>query len=481
VTYTIIARNSGPANALGASLTDTVPPQITVSTWTCVATGAADCDTVVAGTGASGTGNAISLPNVQINSGAGNFLTITVNGTANASGTVTNTVIFSPPGNLSILDPNIANNSASAVTVISNSRLTGRVFADTGTGGGTANDGVPNGTEVGIASVTVRLTDCGATTYATTTTDTTGQYTIGIPVSLLPGAPLCVVQTNLSGYLSTGGQPGTTGGTYTRGSDTTQFTLVANGNYTGVNFADVPENRFLNDGARTALPGTTVTYPHVYVAATGGQVSFSVLNVGSPATVPWTQVLYRDVGCDGALNAPVDTPVTAPITVVEGDRICLVLQQFVPANAPLGATNLVTLQAFFNYVNASPALSSTATRQDITTVSDVALQLLKEVRNITQGGSFGTSNAARPGDVLEYRVTYTNGGLAAINTLAVNDATPAYTVYLSAACGAPLPAALSTCTITAPAVNGTGGVRWQFLGSLVSGLSGTVTYQVRVQ
>jgi hypothetical protein len=170
-------------------------------------------------------------------------------------------------------------------------------------------------------------------------------------------------------------------------------------------------------------------------------------------------VLYRDVGCDGALNAPVDTPVTAPITVVEGDRVCLVQQQFVPANVPLGATNLVTLQAFFNYVNASPALSATATRQDITTVSDVALQMLKEVRN----------------------VTFTNGGIVPINTLVVNDATPAYTVFLSAACGTPLPASLSTCTITAPAVNGTGGVRWQFLGSLVPALSGTVLYQVRVQ
>ncbi len=481
VTYTLIARNNGPAPVVGASLVDTVPSQITVSGWACVASGSADCDLIAAGTGASGSTNAITLPNISILAGAGNFLTITVNGVATSAGTITNTAVFSPPNNLSVLDTNILNNSASVVTVISNSNLTGRVFSDTGSGGGIANDGVLNGTEVGIPGVPVRLTDCGSTTYATTTTDASGAYTLGIPVSLSAGATLCVVQSNLSGYLSTGGQVGSTGGTYTRTSDTTQFTLVANGTYTGINFGDVPANRFLNDGARTVLPGTTVTYPHVYIAATAGQVTFSSLSVSSPAGLPWSQVLYRDVGCDGAVNSPTDTSVSGAISVVEGDRVCVVLQQFVPANAPLGSSNVVTLQAFFAYSNASPALSATASRQDITTVSDVALQLLKEVRNVTQGGIFGNSNAARPGEVLEYRLTYTNGGVASINNLVINDSTPTYTVFLSAACVTPLPTALTTCAITAPAANAVGALRWQYTGSLVSGVSGVVTYQVRVQ
>ena len=103
------------------------------------------------------------------------------------------------------------------------------------------------------------------------------------------------------------------------------------------------------------------------------------------------------------------------------------------------------------------------------------------MRNVTQAGAFGASNAARPGDVLEYRITFTNVGVAAMSNLVINDMTPAYTVFVSAACGAPLPANLTTCTITAPAANVSGAVRWQFLGSLASALSGVVTYQVRVQ
>jgi uncharacterized repeat protein (TIGR01451 family) len=480
-TYIITARNAGPSGVTGASLQDTVPAQLNVTGWTCVASGAADCDTTAAGTGASGSGNAISLNNVAIPAGAANFVTVTVNTTAVATGTLTNTALINPPTNLSVVDPNSANNSASVQTVVSNSRIVGTVFADTGAGGGIANDGVLNGGEIGIAGVTVRLTDCAATTYSTTTTDGSGAYALGIPSTLAAGAPLCVVQTNLSGYVSTGAQVGNTGGTYTRSSDTVQLTLGTSGEYISVNFGDVPDNRFLTDGSRTALPGTTVTFPHTYIAGSGGDVTFSLLATSSPSGLPWQQLLFRDNNCDGVLDTPGDTRITAPLSVTAGERVCLLQQQFVPANAPQGASNQVTIQAQFVYTNASPALASTTSRQDLTIVSDTALSLIKEVRNVTQSGVFGASNAARPGDVLEYRITFTNMGLAAMSNLVINDTTPAYTVFVSAACGAPVPANLSTCTITAPAVGASGAVRWQFMGSLVSALSGVVTYQVRVQ
>ena len=64
--------------------------------------------------------------------------------------------------------------------------------------------------------------------------------------------------------------------------------------------------------------------------------------------------------------------------------------------------------------------------------------------------------------------------------LVVTDATPAFTLYQSAACGA-LPANLTGCSVTTqPALNGTGSIVWTLTGSLQSGASGSVTYQVRV-
>jgi uncharacterized repeat protein (TIGR01451 family)/fimbrial isopeptide formation D2 family protein len=482
VTYTLVARNTGPSNVTGASLADTVPAQIGSTSWSCVASGTADCDTLAAGTGASGSNNVISLNNVSIAAGAGNYLTVTVNGTATTNGTIVNTVTFSPPGDGSIFDPDVTNNAASATTVISNRVLRGRVFADTGVGtGGVPNDGARNGDEPGIPGVTVRLTDCGSTDYATTTTDGAGDYAIAIPELVAAGATVCVVETNPTGYTSTGGQAGSTGGSYDRGADRVQFVIAAGAAYSGVDFGDVPDNRFLTDGTMTAQPGSSVSYPHIFIAGSGGQVSFSTLGASSPDVPGWSEVLYRDADCDGVLATPGDTQLTGAVTVQAGERLCLIVQEFAPAGLPSGATRVVTVQAFFVYSNASPALTASYTRQDVTVTSSSALLLVKEVRNVTQSGGWVKSNAAAPGNVLEYRITYANSGSTAIGDLVINDMTPAFSVFAAGACGAPLPASLTQCTLTSPAVGATGPLRWQFTGLLQPAASGTVTYQVSVE
>ena len=109
------------------------------------------------------------------------------------------------------------------------------------------------------------------------------------------------------------------------------------------------------------------------------------------------------------------------------------------------------------------------------------LALAKTVRNVTQGGTAGTSNTARPNDVLEYTITYTNTSSGTVSAIVVTDATPSYTTYLSSACTTPLPASLTACTVTsAPAVGGTGSVVWTLTGTLLSNGTGSVSYQVRV-
>ncbi|MDC8011447.1 DUF11 domain-containing protein [Tahibacter soli] len=96
--YTILVTNTGTSPAVGMRVTDTVPANVTVTGWTCAATGAAaDCDSGAAGTGASGTTNAINLANVNL--GVGESLTITVDGTAqlSATGAIVNTATATPP------------------------------------------------------------------------------------------------------------------------------------------------------------------------------------------------------------------------------------------------------------------------------------------------------------------------------------------------------------------------------------------------
>jgi uncharacterized repeat protein (TIGR01451 family) len=358
--------------------------------------------------------------------------------------------------------------------------ISGRVFKDDGTGGGTPNNGVQEGGETALAGVTVSLTNCGATTYSTATTDGSGNYALAITSSVSPGT-FCIVETNLSGDISTGAQVGNTVGTYDRTTDKVQFALLADTSYTGINFGDVPTNRFLMDGSKTALAGATVSYPHTFIPGTGGTVTFGTSATASPFIAGWSEILYHDAACAGVLGTPPGPPLTGAVTVTAGVPFCLIVQEFVPANAPGGASNQATVTASFTYTNANPALTGSYTRQDLTIVSDVALQLTKEVRNVTQTGPWVSRNSAKQGEVLEYRITYINNGIQPISNLVVRDTTPAYTTFLSAACGA-LPANISACNVTtAPAPGSSGPVQWTFTGDLAPAIPGTVTYQVKVE
>jgi len=110
--------------------------------------------------------------------------------------------------------------------------------------------------------------------------------------------------------------------------------------------------------------------------------------------------------------------------------------------------------------------------------------VLETNENLTQaqiaGGGDGTaatdSNSGLPGHTLEYRIEYLNNGTGDIDQLVVNDIAPAFTTVLGAsvACDA-TPASLS-CT---PSVSGDV-LRWDFVGSLTAGATGSVVYRVTI-
>jgi uncharacterized repeat protein (TIGR01451 family) len=354
-------------------------------------------------------------------------------------------------------------------------RITGRVFNDNGAAGGTANDGTSNGGEMGIAGVAVRLTNCAATTYATSTADGNGQFNLKVPASVVTGATLCVIQTTPSGYLETGanlGSTATASGVYTRSNSTIAFSYSASVGQSGIQFGNVLVNTLSTDGLQTALAGTSVNYAHTFVAGSGGQVMFSTASVTTPVNNAWSDVIYRDTNCNGLLDAA-EPPISVTLTVVAGEQICLIVKQFVPSTAAVGAQSVLTLSAAFNYTNASPTLNQTITRVDTTQVgnaSSAGLRLTKAVNTAT----------ALPGANLTYTVNYRNDSTGPLSTIVINDTTPAYTTFVSAACGV-LPLTLTGCTVsTSPSVGATGALVWTFTGTLAPGSQGAVTFVVKV-
>jgi uncharacterized repeat protein (TIGR01451 family) len=346
-------------------------------------------------------------------------------------------------------------------------KLLGTVFEDTGTSGGTANDGIRNGSEPGMAGVTVKVMNSAATiTFDTAVTTADGSYTLWIPTAAV-AATLKVVETNLGGYLSTGATMGNTGGSYDRASDSVSFGNVSGGVFTGVNFGDVSVNRFVANGQQSGAPGTVVFYPHQFNAGSGGSVSLSASSAGN-----WPVVIYRDTNCNGLIDAG-DSVISAPASLIANEQICIVNKVTIPSGTALGAQDAATLQASFTYTNANPALVAVLSVIDSTTVGAGASGLL-----LTKTADKAT---ASPGDVIAYTVNYQNNSSTPIGTIVISDATPAFTTFVSAACGLPLPAAISACNIvTAPAPGGGTSIQWMLTGSLNPASTGQVVFVVKV-
>ena len=211
--------------------------------------------------------------------------------------------------------------------------------------------------------------------------------------------------------------------------------------------------------------------------------ALAAILAASPALAGWSEVLYVDTSCSGRY-ATGDPQIVAPLPVTAGAVVCVLVREYAPATAPAGARNVVAVSATLAYGGSAAPPASTLTLTDTTTVTTGgALVLTKQVANLTQGTGYGTSDAALPGQVLQYQITLANQGAQAATTVAIDDTTPAYTTYVSAACpnAASLPPGLTSCTVTVqPAPGGTGPLQWSFGGALAPGSQTTVSYQVQV-
>jgi uncharacterized repeat protein (TIGR01451 family) len=415
--------------------------------------------------------------------GAFNFADVTATGAAthyslilDTNATASDVTPARPSGWISTEAPTLTRAVALATADITQqnfglyhgSSLAGRVFVDTGTTGGTANNAVRDGAEAALPGARVSITDnAGTTAYDSQLSGADGVYLLYVPASV-GTATLKVVELNPSPYVSTGGSAGTTGGTYARATDTTTFTNSLGATYTGVDFAEVPATVFLTDGRQILKAGNVAFYPHRFIAGTAGTVTFGAT---ATAMAGWNHALLRDANCNGAVE-PAETVADAGIVVTPAQEVCLVARVFAAETAAYNDTYSLAIAASFAYANSG--IVDALARSDVTligTASGAGLHLAKSV-NLA---------AVAPGQTLTYTITYTNHSSGTLSSVRIHDQTPAFTVYASGACGA-LGAGLTNCALTTqPAVGAAGSLEWTLTGPLASGASGNVTFTVTVQ
>ncbi|CAA6823188.1 MAG: Unknown protein [uncultured Thiotrichaceae bacterium] len=273
----------------------------------------------------------------------------------------------------------------------------------------------------------------------------------------------------------------------------TALFVVNNVDVTGVDFGDVKKPTFKPDNSGTILPGNVLLYRHEFVPLSTGSVSFSSANA-IPATSGWSQVLYQDADCNGELNGhETAAPVGADLVTTAGTAICLINKVYAPSNVGGGEDYSNVITADFTFGNPANTTAGTIslsvtdlTKAAANNVQGVSRLALKKTVQTYRGTPLAavsaeseTQNQAQPGDVLKYRIYYSNTGDAPLSDLNIKDVVPEFTsLNGSPLCEVPLPASLTSCTAL---VSGSD-IEWSFPVSdkLNGGSSGMVSYEVKI-
>jgi uncharacterized repeat protein (TIGR01451 family) len=362
---------------------------------------------------------------------------------------------------------------------ISSFSIAGKVYHDADVNG-------VNNSEAGIKNITMVLYDTAANTCQSTRTAADGSYRFNdlapaaannyivyeAAAETLPEPRICPpVEADPNGFIFT--------------TPNSLAVTVSTANVSGVDFGDVKQPQFTLEHSQAILPGSTVTYPHLFKTSATGTVSFSLAELADPASLSWEASLFIDTNCNAQLEGG-DLPLTGSLAVNAGDTLCLLAKVLAPTNVSSGASYTLEVTSQFTYGDGSLIpIPVEQRRTDLTRTNagtptnpvDGAgkLKLTKFVWNATQNRD---GDVALPGETLRYTIAYENIGNGALDELIVYDRVPTYTQFVGASqqCGT-TPPELSACTPLVSDEN----LEWRFVGQLLPGSQGEVLYEVIVE
>lgn len=381
-------------------------------------------------------------------------------------------------------------NDAAIICTLTNNRkdlilISGKVFNDNG--GSVSNivanayNGIIDTNEQGIAGSSLKLANCsGVDLNVISISNDNGDYRFKVEKSVLSN-PFCIVQTNLPEYTSVSGASPT--GTYSRSTDTITIPKTIATSYPNNNFGDAKLDVLLTeDGQHTITAGEVTDYPHRLTTQAPVQLTQLIQSYSnSNNDQPWQALVYRDVNCNGIVDAgeTVFDP-TASNTVLLGPNtdICLVQRVLSPTNVFAGAHHIGTLQASYQ-VSSLNITKQTQQRQDLTTIGSAGLTLTKKVRTVTNCSStpsdssgFLINNQATKEQNLEYEITYKNNSVKNLLNIKVKDSLPAGTNFADMSCKV-IPNG-NTCNAT----HSGDALEWSLTGLLKPSATGTLRFCV---
>jgi uncharacterized repeat protein (TIGR01451 family) len=229
------------------------------------------------------------------------------------------------------------------------------------------------------------------------------------------------------------------------------------------------------DNSGQVLPGGSIVYSHWLVNQ--GNVSKTNLSLGTQGDgAGWQSVLYADTDGSGTLTGEDQRLTTIP-SLAAGASKLLFVKVLAAANLQMGASNVTTLMATWD----GGASSTLALDVTTTNNSDVSIRKEQAVDTNCDGTpetAFSTSaSPAEPRHCVIYRLTATNTGVQAVMNVRIQDATPAYTSFITAG-GLPM---LSQGALAAPIANGARGRIIGAMGTLDAGYSATLTFGIRIE
>ncbi len=470
VTFTVTASNAGPHTAEGVEITDSLP------------SGFAYHDH--SGSGSYNPSTGIWLPGTVP---VGGSRVLTLRAEVVSGGDYTNITevtgqLYADPDSKPSNRASLPNEDDAASAAVS--RLSGRIFLDNGMGGGSAHDGVPNGTEMGGPYGTVALTDVATGTAQTIADVAADGSWSAVLASGLPGSFGTTFTPNPDYFLMSEGANGLPSLVNSDPRDGVfQFTPGLAAEYTGLDFGLVAKPLLSQDQSVAINPGQIVDLAHRYEATSSATVTFALADEISTPNGAFSSAIFTDTNCDGAPEAPI----AAPISVAVGQSVCLVVRTQASSGAGAGAVQVYGLTALTDF--SGVPVTHDVSNADRLEVGGAGggdqLVLRKLVRNVTANTPEATANSGRVGDVLQYRIILTNPGTAPATNVKVNDATPAWTVLSAPVTSSTTVAPGLVCALAVPAsgvniAGYAGPLEWNCPGAFPVGAEGSVAFQVTI-